>query len=172
MGADVLATKSGGQHAYHPVVQCLCPEEGRYFFYCLMEQPDIYHDMTVLKPYIARIARPSPWEGLVIFNPCKECRIPLSVVFVINCKYNRESIPNTVDPRLTDFSSYRLLWPQNLDSTCSQRIDIQTRKKKPKWNKNRIKTASYGINQFSVHCRSMEIRLTDFSTCSHYSNTD
>ena len=49
--------------------------------------------------------------------------------------------------RLTDFSSYRLLWPQNLGSTCSQRIDLQTRKK-PKWNKNGTKMARYRTHFF------------------------
>ena len=69
--------------------------------------------------------------------------------------------------RLTDFSSYRFLWLQNLGSTCSRRIDLQTRKK-PKWNKN----AQLWINRFSMHCRSMETRPTDFLTCSHCSNMD
>ena len=31
--------------------------------------------------------------------------------------------------RLTDFSSYRLLWLQNLGSTCSRRIDLQVGQK-------------------------------------------
>ena len=33
---------------------------------------------------------------------------------------------------LTDFLSYRLLWPQNLGLICRLRFDLQTRKK-PKW---------------------------------------
>ena len=50
---------------------------------------------------------------------------------------------------VTYFLNYRLLWQQNLGSTCRQRIDLQTGEKNPKWNKN----SHLLINWFSMHCR-------------------
>ena len=62
---------------------------------------------------------------------------------------------------LTDFSSSRLLWLQNLGSTYSQRIDLQTRKK-PKWNKNGTKTAGYGLIGFQCIVGQWRLDLQTF----------
>ena len=78
--------------------------------------------------------------------------------------------------QLIDGSTYRLFELQT-SLAAKFRFDLQpenrpTEQKKPKmeqkWNKN----SWLRINRFSMHCRSMEIRPTDFSTCSHHSNTD
>ena len=85
-------------------------------------------------------------------------------------------ISYTVDPRLTDGSTYRHFELQT-SLAAKFRFDLQpenrpTDQKKhtmeQKWNKK----GRLRINQFSMHCRSMEPRPTDFSTCSHCSNTD
>ena len=103
---------------------------------------------------------------------------PHHTTFLFSCSSGLTSIlHSTVDPRLTDGSTYRLFELQTSLAT-KFRFDLQPenrptdQKKNPKWNKNGTKTAGYGINRFSMHCRSMETRPTDFLTCSHHSNTD
>ena len=63
--------------------------------------------------------------------------------------------------RLTDFSSYRLLWLQNLGSTCSRTIDLQTRKK-PKRNKNGTKTDGYRLIGFQCIVGQWSLDLQTF----------
>ena len=75
---------------------------------------------------------------------------------------------------LTDGSTYRLFELQTSLAAKFrfdlQRIDLQTGNKTTKMEQKRPVT-DYS-NRFSMHCRSIEPRPTNFSTCSHCSNTD
>ena len=58
---------------------------------------------------------------------------PQSATCTCRDTYKQKPVQWTVDLQtapLTDFSSYRLLWPKKLGSTCSRRIDLQTGEKK------------------------------------------
>ena len=72
----------------------------------------------------------------------------------------------TVDPRLTavapltDFLSYRLLWLQNLGSTCSRKIDLQTGGEKK--SQNGTKTPCYGLISFQCIVGQWSLDLQTF----------
>ena len=64
--------------------------------------------------------------------------------------------------RLTDFLSYRLLWPQNLGSTCSWRIDLQTRKKNQNGTKMEQKWPVTGLIRFQCIVGQWRLDLQTF----------